>query len=145
MREGHDHQMARHPDAALVGYTYAIYALQAFGALIGLAGGFTEAGKFAFGLPPVVALVMSYLRREAARGSYLASHFRWQIRSFWVACGAFAAALLISAPLIVIGSYILLGAVVLISLWMGYRAVRGVLALRAHRPMPYDPPPVQID
>lgn len=40
-------------------------------------------GVFGFVLGPLVALVVSYVRRDAAAAGYVASHHRWLIRTFW--------------------------------------------------------------
>src|SRR5262245_43522876 len=70
---------------ALVSYTHLIYALHAASVLIGM---FTAAGvltSFLFGIPSIIAVVMNYVRRRETRGTWLESHFRWQIRTFWIA------------------------------------------------------------
>src|SRR5579863_9913589 len=57
----------------LIEYTHWIYGLQALSVAI----------RFAFGLPSIIAVIMNYARRSAVRGTWLESHFRWQIRTFW--------------------------------------------------------------
>jgi uncharacterized membrane protein len=75
------------------------------------------------------------VKRSEVRGTWLESHFRWQIRTFWFGllwvalCGAFVVGtlgngLLIAwLPLTVVG------------LWFVYRIVRGWLRLTDGRPM----------
>jgi uncharacterized membrane protein len=40
-------------------------------------------GAFGFFLGPLIALIISYVRRDAEGAGYLASHHRWLIRTFW--------------------------------------------------------------
>ena len=66
-----------------------MYALHAASALIGMFGSAFIASAFMFGLPSIIAVVMNYIRRDDARGTYLESHFSWQLRTFWFArCGS---------------------------------------------------------
>src|ERR1700692_1273094 len=70
-------------DASLVSYTHIIYALHSLSVLIGLTSAWTIVGSFIFGLPSIIAVIMNYARRSDVRGTWLESHFRWQIRTFW--------------------------------------------------------------
>jgi uncharacterized membrane protein len=45
----------------------------------------TIVGAFVFGLPSIIAVVINYVKREEAKRTFLESHFRWQIRTFWFA------------------------------------------------------------
>lgn len=124
-------------DPTLIRYTHAIYALHALSVIIGISGAGTIVGSFIFGLPSIIAVIMNYLRRREAQGSWLESHFRWQIRTFWFALLWSGVVLLISAPLMLV--LVMVGFVtawlglLLIGLWVLYRVVRGWLALREQR------------
>ena len=125
--------------AGLVTYTHWIYGLHALAVLMGVFGAGTIAGRFVFGLPSLVAVIMNYARRSEAHDSFLESHFRWQIRTFWTALLAMAITLLVSAPLILLvglGAYTAWAGFSLIGLWVVYRILRGWLALRSGEPMP---------
>jgi uncharacterized membrane protein len=128
---------APHVDQSLVSYTNVIYALHAVAVVIGLLTAHTIVGSFVWSLPSIVAVIMNYARRSATIGTYLESHFRWQIRTFWFAMLWSALLWLISLPLMIV----LVGFVTLIvghwilGLWIAYRVVRGWLALRDERPM----------
>ncbi len=124
-------------DEALVTYTNVIYALHALAVIIGLTTAHTIIGSFIGGAPSLIAVIMNYVRRSATVGTYLESHFRWQIRTFWYALlwavliGVVAVPLMlviIGIPLFILGVYAL-------SIWIAYRVVRGWLALRERRPM----------
>jgi uncharacterized membrane protein len=124
-------------DPSLVTYTNIIYALHALSAIVGLTTAASVVGSFVFGLPSIVAVIMNYARRSAVDGTYLESHFRWQIRTFWF--GALAALIVwaISIPLmiVVIGFVTVIIGVALIGLWLIYRVARGWIALRDGRAM----------
>ena len=125
-------------DASLVSYTHIIYALHSLSVLIGVTSAVTIVGAFVFGFPSIIAVVMNYARRSDSRGSYLESHFRWQIHTFWFALLWVLVILAISVPLMLVGigfvtlwlGYVCLG------IWVVYRILRGWLALRDQRPVP---------
>ena len=124
---------APHVDESLVTYTNVIYALHSLSVLIGLSTFHTVVGTFIWGLPSIVAVIMNYARRPATRGTYLESHFRWQIRTFWYALlWAVVCTLLIVS---IIGIFIGLLGFVALAIWIIYRVLRGWLALRDRRPM----------
>ena len=130
---------AAQPAAGLVSYANWIYALHSLSVLSALLTSAYVAGRFVFGLPSIIAVIMNYARRNEARGTYLESHFRWQIHTFWYALLGMAITLLISAPLILLLGLGILTAMAgfsLIGIWVIYRVVRGWLALRAGTAMP---------
>src|SRR6187397_2266172 len=78
----------------LFNWTQGIYALHAFSLLSGILGAATVVGAFLTGWPSIIAVILNYVKRSEARGTWLESHFRWQIRTFWfgllwaIPCGA---------------------------------------------------------
>ena len=126
-----------HVDESLVTYTHVIYGLHALAVLIGLSTVHTIVGSFVGSFPSIIAVIMNYARRSATRGTYLESHFRWQIRTFWFALLWAIVIVLVSLPfmLILIGfGFAWLGLVAL-GIWIAYRVIRGWLALKDRRPM----------
>jgi len=125
------------PDTSLLTYTHVVYALHALSVVMGVTGAASIAGSFVFGLPSIVAVIMNYARRAEARDTFLASHFIWQIRTFWWALGWSVLAFVLSLPfmLIVIGFITFALALIPIGIWVTYRVLRGWLALRDGRPM----------
>jgi uncharacterized membrane protein len=121
------------PPRSLVTVTQLIYALHAPSLLIGVTTAATIIGAFVFGVPSIIAVVINYLKREEARGTFLESHFRWQIRTFWFALLWFVIGAMLLATIIGIP----LALVVFFSdgLWAIYRIARGWLALRNGKPM----------
>jgi uncharacterized membrane protein len=121
------------PDAALVSYTHWMYALHALSAAMGVFSAATVVGTFIFGIPSIVAVVMNYVRRSDARGTYLESHFTWQLRTFWFAVLWFFLAGLFSLPLILLfglGIVTWILAAFVVGVWIVYRVARGWLRLK---------------
>ena len=120
-------------ERGLINYTQWIYILQALTVLMGLLTSRSVAVRFAFGLPSLVAVVMNYARRAEARDTWLESHFRWQIRTFWFAfLWACVCGLLIVT---VVGALLGLPGLLATGIWITYRVIRGWLALKDRRPM----------
>jgi uncharacterized membrane protein len=121
------------PQPSLISYTHWMYALHAASALMGVFTSATVIGTFVFGIPSIIAVVMNYVKRDEARGTWLESHFSWQLRTFWFALLAFIAIGLFSLPLLLLlGLGILtwmLGAF-LVGIWIIYRVARGWLRLK---------------
>ena len=120
------------PDQTLVNYTHVMYGLHALSAVIGIFGAATVVGSFIFGIPSIVAVVMNYVRRSDARGTYLESHFSWQLRTFWYGALWSGVAFLLSGPLVLIlvGVLTYALAIVAIGVWIIYRVAGGWLRLK---------------
>ncbi len=88
-----------------------------------------QAGSFLLGVTSIAAIIINYLKKEEVQGTWLASHFRWQIRTFWF--GILWGALGALTVLIGIG-FILLGFDVV---WVIYRIVKGWLRLSEGKEM----------
>jgi uncharacterized membrane protein len=120
---------------SLVTWTNVIYGLHAISLGIGVLGAASVVGAFLIGWPSIVAVILNYVKQSEARGTWLESHFRWQIRTFWfgalwcVLCALFVLFTLGFGLLVV---WIPLG---LLALWFIYRIVRGWMALNNRRQM----------
>ena len=124
------------PEPSLVTMAHAVYALHAASILIGLSSAAFIVTAFVFGLPSIIAVILNYLYRGQARGTFLESHFRWQIRSFWYALLWIVIASAIA--LTFIGIPIALAIALGVGLWLVYRIVRGWLLLKDRLPAPLD-------
>ncbi len=93
---------APHVDESLITYTHVIYALHALSVLIGVTTFHTIVASFIWGLPSIIAVIMNYARRSATLGTFLESHFRWQIRTFWFAVLWSVVIWAVSVPLMLI-------------------------------------------
>ena len=125
-------------DPRHVSCTHLIYALHAASILIGVLSSAFIVTAFVFGVPSLIAVVLNYLRRSEVRGTWLESHFRWQIRTFWFALAAIVAVTLVFGlpSIFLIGIPFLLGGYVITGLWAAYRVARGWLALKDGRTLP---------
>jgi uncharacterized membrane protein len=120
---------------SLIDWTQIIYALHAFSLAIGIIGTATVIGAFLLGWPSIIAVIMNYIKRGDVRGTWLESHFRWQLRTFWF--GLLWVSLCVAFVVITLGigliiAWLPLG---LVALWFIYRVARGWLALRDGKPM----------
>jgi uncharacterized membrane protein len=118
-----------------VRWAQIIYALHAFSLLTGILGAATVVGAFLTGWPSIIAVVLNYVKRSEVRGTWLESHFRWQIRTFW--CGLLWILLCVGFVVMTLGIGILIAwlPIGLVGLWFIYRIVRGWMALVDGRPM----------
>lgn len=119
----------------LIRLTHIIYGLHAFSILTGIFGAASVVGAFLIGWPSIIAVIINYVKRPDVRGTFLDSHFRWQIRTFWF--GALWAAVIFLLLFLTLG----IGIVVLwlpllaLAIWFTYRVARGWLALNEKRAM----------
>ena len=86
------------------------------------------AGTFTF-LTTCIAIVMNYVKMEDVEGTWLESHFRWQIRTFWFAVIGYAIGMLLLV--VFIGVFVLIA----VHLWAIYRVIRGGLNFIDEKPM----------
>ncbi|MDF0666138.1 MAG: hypothetical protein P0119_08695 [Nitrospira sp.] len=120
---------------SLVTWTQVVYALHAFSLLTGILGTATVVGAFLTGWPSIIAVILNYVKRSEARGTWLESHFRWQIRTFWF--GLLWISLCVVFIIVTFGIGILITwlPMIVLGLWFVYRIVRGWVALSDRRPM----------
>ena len=115
------------PASAPITITQVIYALHAWSALMGLTTAAFIVTAFLMGWPSVIGIILNYVKRDAAAGTWLESHFRWQTRTFWFALlwvlvgGAFFVTF--------IGIPVAWGIWVGTGIWVVYRIGRGWIAL----------------
>jgi uncharacterized membrane protein len=123
------------PDAALVNWTHLVYGLHALSLVTGIIGAATVVGAFLTGWPSLIAVILNYVKRGEVRGSWLESHFRWQIRTFWFGLLWVSLCLLFVVATLGIGLLIAWLPLGLVGLWFIYRIARGWLQLTNRRPM----------
>jgi uncharacterized membrane protein len=115
-------------------WCHLIYGLHAFSAFGGLLGATTIIGGFLFGWPSIIAVILNYITRSNVRGTWLETHWRWQLRTFWLAAAWAVGALVLAVTIIGIPFALIIWAV--LSIWLLYRVLRGWLALLDKRGMP---------
>jgi len=123
------------PRPSLVRLTHVIYALHAVSLLIGIVTAATIVGAFLFSWPSIVAVILNYAKRSEVRGTWLESHFRWQIRTFWFGALWVGLCVLFVIATLGIGIFIAWIPLGVVGLWFIYRILRGWLALNERRPM----------
>ena len=123
---------------SLITLTHLIYALHSLSILIGVLGAATIVGAFVFGIPSIIAVIINYVKQSDVRGTFLESHFRWQIRTFWFAAlwATIGIVLWVVLAIVLIGFLIGPAILLLTGLWVIYRVVRGWLALGDRKSMP---------
>ena len=121
------------PLPAALTAAHIVYGLHAFAIGLGIVGASTVVGAFVGSVPSIIAVIINYLKRGGARGTWAASHYRWQIRTFWFALLWLLIAVLLVVS--VVGSPFGLGLLIVLTLWLIYRIARGWLRLVDKRPM----------
>jgi uncharacterized membrane protein len=87
------------------------------------------AASFVFGITGIVAIIMNYVKKDDVAGTFLESHFRWQIRTFWF--GLLWGVLGAATWIFVVGWFVLAAN----GIWFIYRLVKGWLYLNDNKPM----------
>ena len=121
------------PIPSVLTMAHIVYALHAFAIIVGIVGAATVIGSFVGSLPSIVAVILNYIKRGDARGTWADSHYRWQIRTFWFALlwAIIGWVLVFTIIGVVLGVPILIA----LTLWLIYRIGRGWLRLGDRRPM----------
>jgi uncharacterized membrane protein len=110
-----------------------VYGLHTLAIVVGAVGAATVIGSFIWSIPSILAVILNYAKRSEARGTWLDSHYRWQIRTFWYAIAWVLLAVVFT--LTVIGIPVAAAIAAAVSAWLIYRIARGWIRLRDRRPM----------
>jgi uncharacterized membrane protein len=112
--------------------------LHAVGLAAGAFSAATIIGAFIFGWPSILAVIINYVKRDEARGTWLESHLSWQIRTFWFAVlwASLVVVVGFALTLVLIGFAILWIGLFALGIWATYRIVRGWMALNEGRALP---------
>ena len=122
------------PRQGLITLTHVIYGLHAFSALTGMLSPAMILTAFLSGWPSIIAVILNYVKRSEVRGTWLDSHFSWQIRTFWFALLWLAIGAVLFATVIGIPFAIVLWLAT--GIWVLYRIIRGWLALTSQKELP---------
>jgi len=85
------------------------------------------AASVLFGLTALIGVIIAYLKRPEAAGTWLESHYEWQIRTFW--WGLLFMVIGAATTFVMIGFLIMFAALV----WLIYRVVKGWVRLNNAR------------
>jgi len=102
-------------EASLRRLTIVVYALQI--------------ASFLLGFTLIIGVIINYIQRDEVAGTWLESHFRWQIRTFWYSLLWVGVGL--ATLIVVIGFFVLMSS----ALWLLYRAIKGWLSLEEGKAM----------
>ena len=117
----------REPLQSALVAAHIVYGLHALAIVIGIVGSTTVIGGFVGSLPSIIAVIISYVKRGGAAGSWAASHFRWQIRTFWFALLWVIISVLLIFTLV--GAPVGLAMLAIVTIWLIYRIARGWIRL----------------
>lgn len=121
------------PRDGLITLTHVMYGLHAFSSLMGLLTPAFIVTSFLAGWPSIIAVILNLVKRDEVRGSYLESHFSWQLRTFlyallWVLVMGLLVMTIIGIPIAWVMA-------IVVGIWVLYRIVRGWLALADRKPI----------
>jgi uncharacterized membrane protein len=110
---------------------YALFGAAAVVALV--SSGFPVAAPL-MGIVGIVGLIVAYVKRDEAQGTWVASHLRWLIRTFWFSLlwGAVGAVFAVT----IIGLIVAIPIWAVASIWVIYRVIRGYLLFKDEKPIP---------
>ena len=122
------------PSSHLITLTHIVYGLHAFSVISGMSSAMFIVTAFLAGWPSIIAVIINYVRRKEVRGTFLDTHFSWQIRTFWWALVWCVIGGLLTIT--IIGAVIGIPILLLLGVWVLYRIARGWLALMSHKSLP---------
>jgi uncharacterized membrane protein len=129
------------PSASLISTTFLIYTLYGAGAGFGLLSSGSPFIAPFFGALGIVAVIIAYVKRSQTAGTWLASHYRWLIRTFWFSTlwavlGWLVLLATASRGVALIAMLIVFGIWIAALVWVIYRLVRGYLLFRGSKAIP---------
>ena len=113
------------PSSGTFAVANIVYGLHTVSILAGLlTAGVTIVGAFIFSAPSILAVILNYIFRGDARGT-------WQIRTFWFALLWLVLIYLIGMPLAFfgVGFLILIVGLLVLGIWVAYRIIYGWVRL----------------
>lgn len=126
------------PSQSLISTTLVVYALFGVAAVVGLvSSGFPLVAPLV-GLIGIIGLILAYVKRGDAAGTWLQSHYRWLIRTFWFSLlwGFVGGLVLVTLGLILIGIPIAFCIWVATTIWVLYRLIRGYVLFNDSKAIP---------
>jgi len=116
---------------------YALFGVGAVAALIS-AGGIVV-GAPLMGVLGIIGVIVCYVKRDDAQGTWVASHLRWLIRTFWYSLlwGAIGGVIFVLLFIVfLLGPLLAIAIWAVASLWVLYRVIRGYLLFSQSKPVP---------
>lgn len=100
--------------------TLIVYGLQLIGVLTG-------------GIAFIIAIILNYIKRDDVVGTFLESHFEWQIRTFWISLIWGIVGFIMALTVVLLPAALIVCFIVMV--WVIYRAIKGLLNLLENKPM----------
>ncbi len=126
------------PPQSLITMTLVIYALFGLGVVLAFVSQGIVVAAPLFAVAGIVGLVLLYVKRDEAQGTWLASHYRWLLRTFWFSLlwGVVGGIVFVVLGIVLIG--LALGPIIWLvaSVWTAYRIIKGYLLFKDNRPVP---------
>ncbi len=88
-----------------------------------------QAASFIVGFTLIAGVIVNYVKREDVAGTWLESHFTWQIRTFWWWLVWLLVGL--ATLIVVVGIFIWIAD----AIWLTYRIIKGGIRLSEGKPM----------
>jgi len=126
-----DASPGREPPVTAILSIYVLFIVAAVMALV--AHGFPVVAPL-FGMVGIVAIIFAYVKRDDAQGTWVASHVRWLIRTFWFSLAWAVLGLLFAVT--IIGIVVAYPVWIADTLWVLYRLIRGIVLFNQSRPVP---------
>lgn len=126
------------PATAPISAILAVYVLFGIAAVVGIAGHGMSVGAPLLTLIGIIAVIIAYVKRDDARGTWTASHVTWLIRTFWWSFlwNIIGMLIFVTLGLILIGIPIAYFIWIATTIWVIYRLVRGYLYFKDSQPIP---------
>jgi uncharacterized membrane protein len=121
----------------LITATLIVYALFGFAAISGVVSSGLVVFAPLVAIAGIVGVIVAYVKRDEARGTWVESHIDWLIATFWwsllwsVIVGVVGVLLM----LVLIGFLLLPIGLAIVSIWVVYRVVRGYMAFKDSQPV----------
>jgi len=114
------------------------YALFGIGAVMALVSSGLPLIAPLTGILGIVGVIVCYVKKDEAAGTWVASHLTWLIRTFWgsLLWAVIGWLVLLTLGLILIGIPIAIAIWFVAGLWVIYRVVRGYLLFKDSQPIP---------
>lgn len=126
------------PSSSLISMTLLVYALFGIAAVASFVSSGLVAGWPLVGVLGIVGLIIAYIKRDEAAGTWVASHLRWLIRTFWFwfLWNVIGVIILITLGLVLVGIPIAIAVWIAASIWLLYRLLRGYMLFKGSKAIP---------
>ena len=90
-----------------------------------------QIAAFFVGITFIAGVIINYIKRKDVEGTWLESHFRWQMRTFWF--GLLWSCIGVLLFVVIVGIPVLMAT----GVWVLYRAIKGWIELSEGKPLSF--------